>query len=150
MINARRIAAFSLLCVIWGTSWVAFSELEGHCPPFRAAAIRYGVAAFLVLITAVAKRQPVAREKPLRSMLILGVTMVALPFALLLWGGRVVPAATTAVLFALAPIALVLISSAGSGVPAPRRVFYATWAGSARSSWRCRGHCPFRRLISPD
>ena len=129
MKNLRKLAGFTALCLIWGTSWAAFSEMEGHCPPFRAAAIRYGVAAFLVLIAAAARRQTMPRGRPLRAMVILGITMVAAPFTLLLWGGRVVPVATSAVIFALAPIALTLIASAGSGEPAPRFTFYATLGG---------------------
>ncbi|HEY0796461.1 MAG TPA: DMT family transporter [Acidisarcina sp.] len=128
-IDARRIAAFILLSAIWGTSWIAYYEIDGHCPPLRAAALRYALAAVLLLAVAAIRRQPWPRGSALRAMLVLGVTLVALPFALLLWCARTVPAGTQAVIFALTPIALVLMSSAGRMVPAPRLAFYAALGG---------------------
>jgi drug/metabolite transporter (DMT)-like permease len=127
--NIRRVAGFSLLSLIWGSSWMAATELEGHCPPLRAAAIRYGAAAVVLLIVAAARRNPIPRGRPLRAMLALGATMVGLPAVLLQIGARAVPAGTTAVLYSLAPAALVLLSSAGRGAPAPRQAFYASLAG---------------------
>ena len=64
--------------------------------------------------------------------------MLALPFSLLLLAGKTVPLGTTSILLAMMPIALALISSAGTGEPAPRRTFDAALAGFAgwSSQWR--------------
>jgi drug/metabolite transporter (DMT)-like permease len=129
MNNLRRLMAFGLLCAIWGTTWMASYELQGHCPPFRAAAIRYGVAAAALLLIALARKRPPPSAQQLRAMAILGCTLVALPFVLLSLGAQTVSTGTSAVLFAIVPAALALLAGAGRGVPPERRIFYGTLAG---------------------
>ena len=129
MSDSRLIGALGLLSLIWGSSWMAFSELDGHCPPMRAAAIRYGAAAALLLLVALVRRTPMPQGRPLKAMLALGCTLLAAPYILLSIAGRVVPAGTTAILFALAPAALVLVASAGRGAFSSRRALYVSLAG---------------------
>lgn len=129
MSRFKSLAAFVLLSLIWGTQWVAVSELDGRLPLFRTCAIRYGTAAGVLLVLAVAGRAPLPGAREVRSAAMLGCTLVALPFVLSTLASKTVPLATSAVFFAMMPVALVLAGAAGGGLPPRRRSFYAALVG---------------------
>ncbi|HEY0759630.1 MAG TPA: DMT family transporter [Acidisarcina sp.] len=131
MSKTGRLGAFTLVCAVWGSTWIASSEIEGHCPPFRLAAIRYGIAGALLLLISFIKKVPPPNARELAGMLGLGATMIALPFVLFFYAGNGVPAGAIAVLFSISPIALALASSADHGSPISRMAFYATLGGFA-------------------
>jgi drug/metabolite transporter (DMT)-like permease len=108
--------AFASLGFVWGTTWVASDNLADQVPPLLAAAVRFLLAALLLLPAILLKRLKSPRGRSLWILLMLAVVMIALPSMLLLWAQQHVESATVTVSFAAMPLVVALLTS-GKGVP---------------------------------
>src|SRR5947199_6778807 len=81
--------AFATLCLIWGSTWMAIRVLVHDVPPFRAAAIRFILAALLLLaIVLLKKLKWPETNQQWRALIVLGITIIVLPYGLLFWAER--------------------------------------------------------------
>ena len=98
-------AAFGLMVVIWGTTWLAIRiGLESY-PPFFSVAVRFLIAgpAFLLIMRIRGDRIPwELRAQPL--FLTLGVLSFVISFGVVYWGEQYLASGLTAVIFALMPL----------------------------------------------
>jgi drug/metabolite transporter (DMT)-like permease len=94
------------LGLVWGSSWFATTTLAEVLPPLRISALRFALGALLCLPLLLGKRHRFPRGRALAAALILSVTLVALPVALLLWVQPQLPSATVVVSFAAMPLML--------------------------------------------
>jgi putative membrane protein PagO len=117
------------LGIVWGTSWVAADTLAEYVPPLRGAAIRFLLAALLWIPVILWKRLKLPRGRALGCVLLLSVTMIALPYVLLLWAQQHVSSATVTVLFAVMPLLVVLLTPAFESTPVPRTAMQASVVG---------------------
>jgi drug/metabolite transporter (DMT)-like permease len=108
--------AFASLGFVWGTTWVASDNLADQVPPLLAAAVRFLLAALLLLPAILLKRLKSPRDRSLWILLMLAVVMIALPSMLLLWAQQHVESATVTVSFAAMPLVVALLTP-GKGVP---------------------------------
>ena len=103
--------AYVAMCLIWGTTWLAIKlGLEG-VPPFLGAGLRFVIAAALVGLVLVARRQPI---RPTRgdviSILSQGVLVFWLNYAAVYWAEMRISSGLTAVLFSTMPLTTALLS----------------------------------------
>jgi len=117
---------FGLLCLIWGTTWMAIRVLVHDVPPLRAAALRF-VIGVAVLGPLIWMRRPAIPHKPgeWRVIVLLGLTIQALPFGLLFWAEQYVTSAMTAVLYSSAPLIVALLTPWMTGRSVPRAALYS-------------------------
>jgi drug/metabolite transporter (DMT)-like permease len=117
---------FGLLCLIWGTTWMAIRVLVHEVPPLRAAALRFviGVAVLGPLIWIRRAAMPRKRGE-WRVIVLLGLTIQALPFGLLFWAEQYVTSAMTAVLYSSAPLIVALLTPWMTGRSVPRAALYS-------------------------
>jgi probable blue pigment (indigoidine) exporter len=101
---------FAALGIVWGTTWVAADSLAESVPPLRGEVARFSVAALLCLPAILRKRWELPRGRPLGFVLLLSLTMIALPSVLLLWAQPRIPSATVAVLFAAMPLIVAVMN----------------------------------------
>src|SRR5271155_990407 len=87
--NWRTASAFVAVGFIWGSAWIATSLVLPQMPGLCTGALRFAIAAVLSAILALAAH---LRKSPGKKMvsapvpsLVLGVTMVGLPYALTVW-----------------------------------------------------------------
>lgn len=122
----RAILVFVLIGLLWGSAWVPTSEVLREIPPLRAGALRFAIAAMFTALLAffsrLRSRKTGAQFSLLlfRHALILSLTALAPPYALVVWASnRISPAAIPA-LFAFMPLIVLLMSrEAASGtIPA--------------------------------
>src|SRR5579883_914535 len=112
----QTIAAYAAIGILWGTAWIPQGELLRSLPPLRAGAYRFALAAIFTGFAALAARvrsRNAARPKApslLPVSLILGATAVAMPYALTAWSAGQISPGAIVVLFALTPLAAVLLS----------------------------------------
>lgn len=112
----RTAAAFLAIGFLWGSAWIPEANVLRSMPPLRAGAIRFAIAAVFAGIVAVAaslRRRGAAPTKAAALFpvsLVLGATAIALPYALTAWAAGQVSPGAVAVLFALMPLASVLLS----------------------------------------
>ncbi len=121
--------ALASLGIVWGTTWLAADSLAEYVPPLRGAAARFLLAALLWIPVILWKRLKLPRGRALGCVLLLSVTMIALPSMLLLWAQQHVSSATVMVLFAAMPLLVVLLTSAFDSRPVPRIAMQAAIIG---------------------
>jgi len=111
MSPGRSYALFALVCLIFSTTWLAIRVGLGDLRPFGSAGLRFVVALPVLLAYAAARR--LAWPRTARDWvipLVLGLTMFAVPFALIYTAEKTVPSGLTAVLFATHAIFVALLA----------------------------------------
>jgi drug/metabolite transporter (DMT)-like permease len=125
-ISTRHYLAFALCCAIWGSTWLAIRVIVRDIPPFRAAAIRFVIAAAILLVVAIAQKLSLpANRREWTAIAILGITMMALPYGLLFWAEQHITSSMTAVLYSSLPLCVALLTPAITGKPVPRTAIYS-------------------------
>lgn len=111
---ARQRLLFVVLCLVWGTTWLALKVGVTALPPAFFAGTRWTVAGLALLAWRRWQGQRLRlRRRVLRRAALVGVLMVALNGVLMLYGLRYVPSGLAAVISsALTPIALLGFSVA--------------------------------------
>jgi drug/metabolite transporter (DMT)-like permease len=99
------IAAFLGLSLLWGSEWMLTASLPPQ-PQLRALALRYGIAAGLLLPWAIHRR---LWRRPLRSLVhvvIVGIGILCLPQILIFIGNGMLPSVASLVALAAVPVLL--------------------------------------------
>jgi drug/metabolite transporter (DMT)-like permease len=118
--------AYISLCLIWGSTWLAISVVVREVPPFRAAAIRFFLAAAILLAPVFFRRDRWPRQdRQWNALLILGFTMFAIPYGLLFWAEQYVKSSMTAVLFSANPLVVALLTPVMMQRKVPRQAVLA-------------------------
>jgi drug/metabolite transporter (DMT)-like permease len=104
-------AAFIACCLIWGSTFLAIRIGNEALPPLWAAALRLSLAAPLLALIAVARRDAWPRGGALTGALLFGAFNYGVNLSLLYWGERVVPSGIAAVLYATVPLSTSLIAA---------------------------------------
>lgn len=122
----KRYVGFACICLIWGSTWGAIRLLVLDVPPFRAAAVRFLLAAVILLGIAVTRYgKPRLSGKQLRALLVLGIAMMGLPYGLIFWAEYRISSSLTAVLFSSCPLFVALFTPWMLHARVPRRAVFA-------------------------
>jgi drug/metabolite transporter (DMT)-like permease len=125
-ISAKHYLAYTLCCAIWGSTWLAIRVVVRDIPPFRAASLRFVIAAVILLVVGLVQRASLPQTpREWRSVALLGVTMMALPYGLLFWAEQHITSSVTAVLYSSLPLCVALLTPAITGKPVPRAAIYS-------------------------
>ena len=114
--NWRTASAFVAVGILWGSAWIPRSFVLPGGPGFRDGALRFAIAAaFVALLALVTSLGAGKQSRPrLTSTLVpsflLGVTAVAAPYALTVFAAGQVSSGVVAILFAVMPLAALLMS----------------------------------------
>jgi probable blue pigment (indigoidine) exporter len=125
----KNAAAFAVLGLVWGTTWVAADTLAEYVPPLQGAAARFLLAALLLLPVILWKRLQLPRGRSLGFVLILSVTLIVLPTLLLLGVQSRIHSVTVAVSFAAMPLLVVFLTPVLAGREVPRMATQASIVG---------------------
>src|SRR6476660_4733915 len=121
-----QLLGYISLCLIVGSTWLAIRLVVRDVPPLEAAALRFLAAGLLLLGMAVLqKRRLPADGTQWNALLVLSVTIMALPYGLLFWAEQHVTSSMTAVLYSAMPLAVSLFTPAMMHRKVPRRAVYA-------------------------
>jgi drug/metabolite transporter (DMT)-like permease len=137
--RTRGWVAFVSLSVIWGTSWIAAGAVAGHIPPFYAAGARSLLCVILLVPVILLRGIEWPRGRALCATLILSITMIVLPVALLVWAERHLSAATSAILFAATPLLTAGLMPGFEGRQAPPQAMAAMLFGMAGIAGATKG-----------
>jgi len=128
--SAKHYFAYGALCLIWGSTWIAIRVLVRDVPPFRAAAIRFVLAAAILGVAGAAMKLRFPRSaREWRNQVILGVTMMAVPYGAVFWAEQHINASLTALLFASFPLVVAIWSPILTGQTVPRRALFSIVVG---------------------
>jgi drug/metabolite transporter (DMT)-like permease len=116
---ARINLLIGLLCLIWGSTWIAIKAGLDDLPPFTSAAARLVISAVVMafLASALAAREGGARP-PFWLSALLGLTNFAGSYGIIYWCETRLPSGLTSILWAIFP--LVLAIAAHFVLPAER------------------------------
>lgn len=117
--------AYSSLCLIWGSTWLAIRVVVRDVPPLRAAMVRFLVAAVVLLLWAVFRKGWPREERQWNAILVLGITIIALPYALLFWAEQYVTSSMSAVLYSALPLTVALLTPLMMHRSVPRQAVFA-------------------------
>ena len=93
-----------ITCLIWSTVWLFIKLGLRDLPPLSFAAIRLLIAVSILLPIIAARRIPLPRNaRDLRLIVITGLLLLGLNYALVFWGAQYIPSGLTAVLQAATP-----------------------------------------------
>ena len=108
-----RGAAFAMLCVIWGSTWLAIRIGLQGAPPFLAASLRFVLAAItLAGVAAVLRSRWPANRTEWSLVVFVGIVLFAADYGLIYWGeNNGVESGLSAVLFATFPFQTALVAN---------------------------------------
>src|SRR5881628_2193673 len=112
--SSKQSAAFAMLCLIWGSTWLAIRiGLEG-APPFLSASLRFAVAAIvLVLLAAIFRSKRPQNRTEWALVGFVGIVLFTADYGLIYWGeNNGVLSGLSAILFATFPLQTALVANA--------------------------------------
>jgi drug/metabolite transporter (DMT)-like permease len=125
-LTRSQLLGYATLCLIWGSTWLAIRVVVRDVPPLEAAAIRFIAAASILLaIALLQKRQWPQTRQQWNAVIVLGITLIALPYGLLFWAEQYVTSSMTAVLFSAMPLLVALFTPLMMHQTVPRRAVFS-------------------------
>jgi len=125
-LSRSQLSGYVALCLIWGSTWMAIRITVEDVPPLEAAALRFLAAAMVLIGLAAAQRKTWPRDRrQWNALLVLSLTIMAIPYGLLFWAEQYVTSGMTAILFSSMPLLVALITPLMKHKPAPRRAVFA-------------------------
>lgn len=107
----RIVLGFIVICIIWGSTWLAIKLGLESVPPFFGVAIRFTLAFLILLTIVVVRRQAVPRDKTaLLLYTALALLSFSLPYALVYWGEQYIPSGLASILFTIYPFVVAGLS----------------------------------------
>jgi drug/metabolite transporter (DMT)-like permease len=106
------IALYSLLCLIWGSTWLVIKIGLVGVPPFLAAGLRFLVATAIVGVVLAARRKRIdLTHSDTVCIVSLGILVFWLDYACVYWAEVYISSGLTAVLFSTMPLVTALLSA---------------------------------------
>jgi drug/metabolite transporter (DMT)-like permease len=106
-----HVALFGLICLIWGSTWLAIKVGLIGVPPFLAAGLRFSLSAALVGIILAARRKPLRLTRDdIVCVVSLGILVFWLDYAAVYWAEGRISSGLTAILFSTMPLMTTLLS----------------------------------------
>lgn len=102
---------YTMLCFIWGSTWIAIRFGLETLTPLYSAGIRFTLAAFFILILMKIRGVRLQLDKiSIRLYLVMGFLSFVIPFGLVYWAVQFVPSGMASVLFAVFPFFVAIFS----------------------------------------
>lgn len=109
--NARVAGTYLLLCIIWGTTWVAIKASLESLTPFMSAGTRFLLASAVIYTIMKLNRIKLQTDNlSVKLYLLMGFFSFIIPFGLVYWAQQFVPSGLSAVLFAVYPFFVAIFS----------------------------------------
>lgn len=103
--------AFALVCLIWGSTWLAIKIGLESIPPFLGAAARFAIAVSLIGLFMKARGIIIALdENAKRVYLSSSLLTFSIPYALIYWAQQYIPSGLSSILFATYPFLVAIVS----------------------------------------
>jgi hypothetical protein len=112
--KTKAVFALAIVCVLWGTTWIASKRGVEYMPALQMAGIRQFLGGFCYFLFFLFKREKFPRGKEWGSVLVLSFLNFVLSNALSTWGIKYISAGLGSIIGAIFPLWLVIISIVGS------------------------------------
>jgi drug/metabolite transporter (DMT)-like permease len=102
-------AAWGVVCLVWGTTYLGIRIALESIPPFLMAAFRWIAAGALLVAALKLRREPLPRVETWGALAILGLLLIGVGNGAVVWAEQTVPSGLTAVLVAAIPFWMVAV-----------------------------------------
>ena len=102
MSRAALVSLYSLLVIIWSSTWVAIKFGLEDSPPLLGAGVRFALAGIVLLVFAALGRRSLRTDWVLAA--VLAIAPFAFAYGLVYWGEQHIPSGLAAVLFGVLPL----------------------------------------------
>jgi drug/metabolite transporter (DMT)-like permease len=110
-LRLKVLIGFTIICLLWGSSWAAVKIGLESVPPLLSLGIRFTVASFILGLIVLWKRLRIPTEKKFWMLVLLMCsTSFTVPFVLIYWAQMQISSGLASVLFATYPFWVALIS----------------------------------------
>ena len=107
----RIVLGYIVICLIWGTTWLAIKFATFTLPPFFSAGIRFTIASLVILLVLKVRRYKYRFDfKQLIFLLLVGLGSFSIQYGLVYWAEGRITSGLTAVTFAVMPFFVAVIS----------------------------------------
>lgn len=121
-----HLLAYISLCLIWGSTWLAIRVSVRDVPPMEAASIRFSLAAIVLFVWVLFRKSDWPKHpRQWNAILILGFTVIAIPYGLLFWAEQYVTSSLCPVLFSALPLTVALLTPLMMHRTVPRTAVFA-------------------------
>lgn len=121
-----HILAYLSLCLIWGSTWFGVHVLVRDVPPFLGAGLRFVAAAALLFLWALLRKPEWPRDpRQWNAILVLGFTVIAIPYGLQFWAQQYIASSLSAILFSSLPLTVALLTPLMMHRTVPRQAVFA-------------------------
>jgi drug/metabolite transporter (DMT)-like permease len=101
---------FSVLCIVWGTTYLGISVAVKYLPPFFFSALRHLLAGSIFTIFFLAKGHKIPSWEDILKLSVAGICMISGGNALISWAELYISSSLAGVLSALAPLYITFLS----------------------------------------
>ncbi len=102
---------YILICLIWGTTWLAIKFSIFTLPPFLSAGIRFSIACVIIVAVLKLRRYKFRfRKKETIFLLLIGLGSFSVPYGLVYWAEGRISSGLTATTFAVMPFFAAILS----------------------------------------
>ena len=107
----KIILAYTLICLIWGSTWLAIRASLESLTPFISGGSRFLLASIFILLLMKVRGVSLQKDKEsLRLYLLMGFLSFVIPFGLVYWAEQFVPSGLASVLFGVYPFFVAIFS----------------------------------------
>ena len=107
----KIILVYALLCLIWGSTWLAIRASLESLTPFISLGSRFIFASLFILILMKVRGISLQKDKEsIRLYLLMGFLSFVIPFGLVYWAEQFVPSGLASVLFGVYPFFVAIFS----------------------------------------
>jgi drug/metabolite transporter (DMT)-like permease len=104
-------AVFVMICLLWGSTWLAIRVGLESLTPMISAGIRFLIASLLILLIMKFRNiKPQSDKTAYRLYFVMGIFSFVIPFGLVYWAEQFVPSGLASVLFAVYPFFVAIFS----------------------------------------
>jgi drug/metabolite transporter (DMT)-like permease len=109
--KAVVISVYVLICIIWGTTWLAIRVSLESLTPLYSASFRFLLAGLFIYLLMMMKGIKVQKDSlSIKLYILQGIFAFAIPFSLVYWAEQFVPSGLASVLFGVFPFFVALFS----------------------------------------
>jgi drug/metabolite transporter (DMT)-like permease len=107
----KVVVGIVVVCIIWGTTWLAIKIGLRSIPPMLGASLRFLLASLFLLGLIEFRKVSFARDRTFWNLgILMGLSSFGIPLALVYWGTQFIPTGLASILFATYPFAVALCS----------------------------------------
>lgn len=99
----------TLMCLIWGSTWIVVKKGVEDLPPFTAATLRMGLAGVaMAIVAAFLRKRESGRKPPFWLSVTMGLGNFAITYGIVYWASEILPSGVIALLWAVFPMMMAI------------------------------------------